>query len=217
MARTLDVARSLVSDTVSRLATGAARALQAASTSYRERDVVCADRIVRGDRELNDLALQVEERCIEVIARHQPVADDLRFLMAAVKIASNLERIGDHAAHVAREARRLPSVPSPRESNDLETMASLGVGMVKDAVSAFVRRDGGAARAVAARDDEVDAIFASLTTELFTEGAEEQRRIRLNHSLFRVGKSLERIGDHVCNICEAVLYLVDGEHEELNS
>jgi phosphate transport system protein len=216
MTLTMNLALSAVQKSVLTLASKVAGALGNAAIALRDRDAARADEIIDGDFEVNRLSVAAEDRCAEAIATRQPVADDLRYLMAAVKIASNLERIGDHAVHVARVAKRLSGAPYPRPVDDLIAMARTGVGMVEDSVRAFVERDAAKAREVAGRDDGIDTAFSRLSEELIRETVEEGARVELNYSLLIVAKSLERVGDHVCNICEGIVYYAEGEQVELN-
>ena len=176
-----------------------------------ERDPNLAAQVLDGDREIDLLEVEVEEECLKVLALHQPVAIDLRFIIAVLKINNDLERIGDLASNIAWRAEslaKLPPVPSPF---DFHTMAKAVKAMLGQSLESLVNLDAQLARAVCAADDAVDAINRELyqkITGLIKQKTEDTES--LIH-YFSVSRNLERIGDHATNIAEDVIYMVEGQ------
>ena len=176
-----------------------------------ERDATLAEQVIAGDA-LNDRReIEADRHIVEAIVRGRPLARDLRFVMTAGKIAPDLERIGDHAVNIARRSLQLSGLPPLKRLVTTPRMAAVVVGMVHDAIAAFVGGDAEKARAVIARDDQVDAMNEELVRELLTYMMEDPRTIARGLALAEVVRSLERIGDQATNIAEQVIYLVEGE------
>jgi phosphate transport system protein len=192
-------------------------ALRQSLTALSKQDVPRAEKILSGDEKINKLQLEIEDCCVGLIAREQPVARDLREIMTTIKVASNLERAGDLAVHLAKATKRLAGKPFIGPFQDIRRMAEIGIGMVHDAVDAFADRDGGKAREVAGRDDRIDSIHDALIQELLATMHENEEQIEMSTSLLFISRFLERLGDHVVNICEWVVYGAEGIHEDLNS
>jgi len=192
-------------------------ALRRALAALSDQDVPQAERILAEDVKINKLQLEIEDRCVGLIAREQPVARDLREIMTTVKVASNLERIGDLAVHLAKATKRLAGKPYIGSFQDICKMAEIGIGMVHDAVDAFAGQDGAKAREVARRDDQIDSIHDALIQELLASMHKDEQQIEMSTSLLFVSRFLERLGDHVVNICEWVVYGAEGSHVDLNS
>lgn len=186
-------------------------ALAAAVEALLQRDGAKAQRVVTGDREINLLETNIEEAVIRLLATQQPMARDLRFLTAAMKIANDLERVGDHAVNIAQSAERLvasrPIVPEP----ELLEMARQARMMLADALDAFVRGDAQAGRAICRRDDAVDALHQSMFRILLTHMMEDPHVIGTAMELFLVSRNLERVADLATNIAEDVVFLVEGK------
>jgi len=155
--------------------------------------------------------VEIEELCLSLLALQQPMARDLRLLVSAIKIANDLERVGDHAVNIAQTAERLvqsrPITPEP----EIIEMARLAREMLSDALDAFVRGDAAAGRAVCLRDDKVDALNRSTFRILLTHMMEDPHAIGAAMSLFLVSRNLERIADLATNIGEEVVFLVEGK------
>ena len=181
-----------------------------ALAAFKNGDRARADSVILGDRELDAMEVEMEEACIQVLARHQPVARDLRFLMMVLRVSNDLERVGDHAVNVAESVHHMDGPPPLARFPQLEEMGKLAAGMLADALQAFLRRDSPAAREVCARDDRVDALHQSLFRTALTEMMEDPRRIGLGMSHILVGRNLERMGDLATNIAEDVVYMVEG-------
>ncbi len=197
------------------LATYVEGELQKALAALLRQDTVLAGEILREDPEVGRRQLEVEDQCITLIATEQPVARDLRELMASMKIVSNLERIGDHAVHLAEVAIRHAGETYLGAIADVERMAHLGIAMLRDAMNAFRDRDSAAARAVAARDDEIDALHDRLVQRLLNDMYANRDNIGQALSLLTLTRFLERLGDHVASMCEWTCYGIEGEHVRL--
>ena len=186
-------------------------ALAAAVQALLERDAARARLVIGGDREIDRQEVEIEEEVIRLLATQQPMARDLRLLMAAMKIANDLERVGDHAVNIAQSAERLvasrPIAPEP----ELLEMARQARTMLADALDAFVRGDAQAGRAICRRDDSVDALHRSMFRILLTHMMEDPHTIGSGMELFLVSRNLERVADLATNIGEDVVFLVEGK------
>jgi phosphate transport system protein len=202
---------------VMKLASYVEEALKSSLAALSEQDVPRAEKILSDDARINKLQLEIEDCCVSLIAREQPVAGDLRELMTTIKVVSNLERAGDLAVHLAKATKRLAGSPYIGSFQDIHKMAEIGIGMIHDAVEAFANRDGAKAREVAGRDDRIDSIHDALIQELLATMHKNEEQIEMSTSLLFVSRILERLGDHVVNICEWVVYAAEGAHVDLNS
>ncbi|MBI5485815.1 MAG: phosphate signaling complex protein PhoU [Deltaproteobacteria bacterium] len=176
-----------------------------------ERDDALAQGIVGGDAEIDRLEVETDQLCLSILARRQPVASDLRFLTIALKLVTDLERIGDLSVNIAERSLELSKEPPLKPYVDLPVMAQAAQGMVREALDAFVSRDADRARDVIGRDETVDAYYEQIFRELLTYMMEEPRNIYRATRVQSVAKYLERIGDHACNIAEMVVFMVRGE------
>ncbi|MBI4538902.1 MAG: phosphate signaling complex protein PhoU [Gemmatimonadetes bacterium] len=174
------------------------------------RDVEKAEAVVRRDQEIDDLEVEIDERALRLLALQQPMASDLRLIMTALKASNDVERVGDHAVNVAHAVRRLGAGAPLPERRDIEEMAGISLGMLADALAAFVSRDAKLARDVCVRDDRLDALRNSVARTLITQMLEDPRAITSALDLFLVAQNLERIGDLATNISEDVVFLVEG-------
>jgi phosphate transport system protein len=173
-----------------------------------------ADAVVAGDRALDDLEVEIEHGAIGLLALQQPMARDLRFIISAIKVSSDLERVGDHAVNIAESAQRLSRMRATTEITpdpEIEEMARRARQMLGDALNAFVRPDGALGRAVCMADDQVDALHDSLFRILITHMMEDARTISAAMELFLVSRNLERIADLATNIAEDAVYLAEGK------
>ncbi len=186
-------------------------ALGLAVEALLERDSEKAARVIQGDRIIDSMEVEIEEECINLLALQQPMARDLRMLTSALKIANDLERVGDHAVNIAQSAERLiqtrPIVPEP----EIVEMARLARDMLSDALEAFIRGDAAAGREVCRRDDKVDALHDSVFRILLTHMMEDPHTIGAGMELFLVSRNLERVADLATNIGEDVVFLVEGK------
>ena len=186
-------------------------ALSLAVEALLERDPDKAQRVIVGDRVIDSMEVEIEEQCINLLALQQPMARDLRMLTSALKIANDLERVGDHAVNIAQSAERLtqsrPIAPEP----EIVEMARLARDMLSDALEAFIRGDAAAGREVCLRDDKVDALPRSVFRILLTHMMEDPHMIGAGMELFLVSRNLERVADLATNIGEDVVFLVEGK------
>lgn len=172
------------------------------------RDVAGVDRVLAGDEPINDLHVEIDDRCFKLLALHQPMAADLRAIVAAVKINTDLERVGDLAVNIAEAARRCLMHPPVAPLVDIPRMGRIAQRMLRDALDAFVRRDVALAEAVLAADDELDALKSRLFRELLAGMLADGQRIEPALDLVLVSRHLERVGDHATNIAEDAIFLV---------
>ncbi|MBM3908200.1 MAG: phosphate signaling complex protein PhoU [Gemmatimonadetes bacterium] len=176
------------------------------------RDTGKAQAVIEADREVDAMELEVEQLAVELLALQQPMARDLRFLVSAIKVTSDLERVGDHAVNIAQCALRLHDLPtrvSPEPS--MAEMARRARGMLADAINAFVRADGTLGRDVCSRDDAVDAMHDALFRVLLTHMMADPRTINPGLELLLVSRNLERVADLATNISEDAVFLAEGK------
>jgi phosphate transport system protein len=182
-----------------------------AMKSLIERDTELAQRTIIFDHEINQLEMEIDEKCLEVLARRQPAARDLRFITLALKIVTDLERIGDQCANIAKRSKELSQEPALKPYIDLPRMAQAASNMVKEALDAFVRGDDNLAIKVCQDDQVVDDLNEQIQRELLTfmmgDPSTISRAIKINH----VSKCLERIADHATNVAEMVIFMVKGK------
>ena len=176
------------------------------------RDREKAESVIIGDRDVDMLEIEVEQLGIELLALQQPMARDLRFIISAIKISSDVERVGDHAVNIAQSAIRLAAgsstiTPSP----EIEDMARRARRMLSDALDAFIRADGALGRAVCQADDQVDALHNSVFRILLTHMMADARTITPALELLLVSRNLERVADLATNIGEDAVYLAEGK------
>jgi phosphate transport system protein len=172
----------------------------------RDPDVVM--RVLDGDRPINQLHIEVDNRCFKLLALHQPMAVDLRAIVSAVKINTDLERVGDLAVNIAEAARRYMRHAPVKELIDIPRMAAIAQEMLRDALDAYVRRDTTLAQAVLSADDGLDALKTQLFRELLTYMLQDPTTIEPALDLILISRHLERIGDHATNIAEDVIFMV---------
>lgn len=175
-----------------------------------EREV--AEEVISGDKRVNALEVEIEQRAIRLLALQQPMARDLRFLVGAIKVSSDLERVGDHAVNIAQSAVRLVDyggrlTPAP----EIEDMARRSRLMLSQALDAFIRGDGALGREVCKSDDAVDALHDSVFRSLLTHMMESARNITPSLELLLVSRNLERVADLATNIGEDAVYLAEGK------
>lgn len=187
----------------------AERIIRKAVEALQRRDVVLAEEVFRDDRTLDRLELDIEERCIDLLALQQPLARDLRLITSALKISNDLERVGDHAVNIAGCAKTLAGLPVVRPAGDLPLLAESAIGMLREALDAFVRRDAEAARRLVRRDDEVDALNRHLFGELLARMIANPAEVEASMTLVLVGRNLERIGDLATNVAEEVVFIAE--------
>jgi phosphate transport system protein len=176
-----------------------------------ERDDATAQEVIERDRQVNTYDVEVDEQCVSLLALHQPAAGDLRFITTALKIVTDLERIGDQAVNIAQRVLELNREPQLKPYIDLPRMAENAQRMVKESLDAFVARDTALARQVCGEDAAVDALKEQIFRELLTFMMEDPRTIPRAIRLILISRFIERVADHATNIAEMVVYLVEGK------
>ena len=172
----------------------------------RDRDLI--DRVLVSDEPLNKLHIEIDSRCFTLLALHQPMAIDLRAIVSAVKINTDLERVGDLAINIAEAARRYTQHPPVKKLIDIPRMATIAQSMLREALDAFVRQDTEAAQQVLNEDDKLDELKTQIFRELLTYMLQDPHTIEPALDLILVSRHLERIGDHATNIAEDVIFIV---------
>ena len=185
-------------------------AIAASVRAVTERDAELAQKVKASDVEVNRLEVEVDNACRRLLALRQPAASDLRFITTALKIVTDLERMGDLAVNISDRAVDLAQAPPLRPLHDLSSLADLVEAQLKKALDAFVERDPEKAEEVMKGDDLVDALYLKLFNELLTLMMEDPRAIRRATSIMFSAKHLERFGDHAINLAEMVVYMVRG-------
>ena len=178
--------------------------------SLKESDADLAGRVIRDDSVLDNLEVEIDNECIKILVTRQPAAVHLRFVLAMLKINTDLERIGDLSTNIANEAVNLHGRPTLKPLVDIPRMAELCIGMLRDVFTAITEWDAERARGVIARDRDIDTLNIQVYRELFTYMAENAHNISQALGLIMVSKALERIGDHVTNIAERAIYYIEG-------
>jgi phosphate transport system protein len=176
-----------------------------------ERDSVLAQRMIEFDHQINRLEVDTDDLCLRILAKRQPVASDLRFITIALKLVTDLERIGDIAVNVCERVLELNEEPPLRPNHSMQLMAEAAEGMVHDALDAFVQGDPERAQQVIERDKVVNDQYTQMVRELLTYMMEDPRNIYRATRLQSIGKYLERIGDHATNLAEMVVFMVKGK------
>ena len=189
--------------------------LDDAVTALLRADTELAEQAILADRKINYLEADIEERAILIIARRQPMAEDLRAIIAAFRISNDLERVADLGKNIARRVLAIEDQPfSPKLSVGVEHLAQLGLRQLKNVLDAYGSHDVDKAHKVWEEDDEIDAVYTSLFREFLTYMMEDPRNITMCTHLLFCAKNIERVGDHATNIAEAVHYLVTGTRME---
>jgi phosphate transport system protein len=186
----------------------AEEAVRRAVAGLAERDLSAIERVLGGDEPINEAHIDIDNRCFTLLALHQPLAADLRAILAAVKINSDLERVGDLAVNIAEAARRYLAHPPVKPLIDLPRMGEIAQRMLRESLDAYVRQDTALAQAVCEQDDQLDALKTRVFRDLITCMIEDSRRIEPALELILISRHLERIGDHATNIAEDVIFMV---------
>ena len=203
-----------LADLRSRLVTmsGAAEAALALSVeALLSRDESKAVAVIMGDREIDTREVDIEERCISLLALQQPMARDLRMLTSVMRIANDLERVGDHAVNIAQSATRVSKAREIVPEPEIVEMARLTRRMLADSIDAFIRGDATAGREICRRDDQVDLLNRSVFRILLTHMMENPQMISTGMEILLVSRNLERVADLATNVAEGVVFLVEGK------
>ena len=183
--------------------------IRKALESLMSRDNVLADEVIVDDTTIDRMEIDIEEACIQLLALQQPLATDLRLITSALKISNDLERVGDHAVNIAGCAKQLANKPPVKPLADLPALAEKSIGMLRDALDAFVRGDAEAARLLVRRDDEVDALNRQMFAELMRRMIADPQQVERSMTLVLVGRNLERIADLATNVAEEVVFIAE--------
>jgi phosphate transport system protein len=192
------------------MASLAERSVHQAVQAVLDADERLAQTVLEEENAINEMQIEIDERVQRLLALQQPMAIDLRFILAVSRINNDLERIGDQAVNIAQSAQRILRHPQVKPYVDLPRMSELVERMVRDSLNALVRGDQEMARSVLTRDDQVDQLRDQMFRELLTYMMENSRVVFAAFELVLVAKNLERIGDHATNIAEDVIYIVVG-------
>lgn len=193
------------------------KAISRSIEALKNRDLELAQQIVADDKKINQKRFEIEEKSVELIATQQPMASDLRIILAVLNIVSEVERIGDYAEGIAKIAIMIGDEPPLKPLIDIPRMAEQTVDMLRRSLDAFVNRDAEAARKISAEDDVVDQLYDQVFRELLTFMAEDPKTITRATRLIWVAHNLERAADRVTNICERVVFVVTGKMEEIGA
>jgi phosphate transport system protein len=176
-----------------------------------DRDLALVEKVLVSDTAINQLHIEIDDRCFKLLALHQPMAVDLRSIVSAVKINTDLERVGDLAVNIAEAAGRYLEHPPVKELIDIPKMADIAQGMLRDALDAYVRRDIALAQDVLNRDDELDLLKTTVFRELLTHMLRDPGTIEPSLDLVLISRHLERVGDHATNVAEDVIFMVSAK------
>jgi len=193
------------------------KAIYRSVEALKQRDLNAAEQVIAHDLDINQKRHDIEERCIELIATQQPMAGDLRVIVAVLNIIVELERIGDYAEGIAKITLMIGDEPPLKPLIDIPRMAEKGRDMLRQSLSAFTGRDVEAAKRICAEDDEVDNLYDQVYRELLTFMIEDPKTITRATRLIWVAHNLERTADRVTNICERVAFMVTGKMIEIGS
>lgn len=204
-------------DNVLRLGSMVDTAINQSMQALKERNLVLAQQIIAGDEKINELRFKIEENCLGLIARQQPAARDLRFIVAAMNIVLDLERMADHAAGIATIVLRMGDEPLLKPLIDLPRMAQISQDMLRKSLDAFASGNPEEALAITEIDEEVDQLYNQIFRELISFMIEDPRTVTRAMYLLFCAHNVERIADRVTNICERVVFVVTGRMEEIPS
>jgi phosphate transport system protein len=185
--------------------------------ALKNRDMELSQQVVADDKKINQKRFEIEEKCVELIATQQPMASDLRIILAVLNIVSEVERIGDYAEGIAKIAIMIGNEPPLKPLIDIPRMAEQTIDMLRRSLDAFVNRDAEAAKKISAEDDIIDQLYDQVFRELLTFMAEDPKTITRATRLIWVAHNLERSADRVTNICERVVFVVTGKMEEIGA
>jgi phosphate transport system protein len=175
------------------------------------RDQGLIDGVLKGDEPINELHKEIDNRCFRLLALRQPMASDLRSILAAVKINTDLERVGDLAVNIAEAGRRYLQHPPVKPLIDIPRMAEIAQRMLRESIDAYVKRDPALAQAVLAEDDTLDGLKDQVFRELLTYMLQSPQTVEPSLDLILIARHLERIGDHATNVAEDVIFMVSAK------
>jgi len=193
------------------------KAIARSTEALQNRDLKLAQQIINDDQKINQKRFEIEEKCVQLIATQQPMASDLRAIISVLNIITELERIGDYAEGNAKIAIMIGNEPPLKPLIDIPHMAEKTIDMLNRSLHAFIKRDADAAKAIIAEDDFIDNLYDQVFRELLFFMAEDPKTITRATRLIWVTHNLERSADRVTNICERVIFIVNGKMEEIKS
>ncbi len=205
-----------INQEVLKMGTLVEEAIRKSMQALREKDLALANLVIEEDKMINQMELRIQDECITLIGTEQPVAGDLRGLITIIKIANQLERMGDHALHVAKGALRIAGESYMKKLLDLPRMADCAAHMIHEVLTAFMNNDMEKALQVAKMDDEIDALHNQVMRECLTFMMQDSKYIPQATAFLFISRFLERMGDHVTNISEWICYNITGKHLELD-
>lgn len=214
--QTFDIALKELKLKLLRMGGDIQEAIRIAISALEQQDTTMANQVVTNDAKINRQEHDIEDLCIRLIATQQPVASDLRRIVAGMRFAMDLERMGDLAADIAKATIRLAGQPFATPIEAIPAMAKVVDEMISQALNAYVNNDIEAAKNLARLDDDVDHQYRKIVEGLFSLGATEPNSVSQAMTLAFCGRYLERIGDHATNIGEGVIYIISGERSDLN-
>lgn len=186
--------------------------IEQAVTAFSTGDMEMAELVIKQDNQVDALEMAIDQECMQILALRQPAAFDLRLLITIIKVVNDLERVGDMAERIAEMAIQLSSTDSKRDQYyELEHMAELVQGMLHGALDVFARMNVEDVTSITGLDENVDREYGSIIRQLITKMMEDPRNITRMLDVLWIARSLERIGDHACNVCEHLIYMVKGE------
>lgn len=194
-----------------------ADALEKAMFAFRERNVDSAKKIKKADSAIDVQQLEIDDLVATTMATQQPVAKDLRLLLCAIQMASDLERSADYAAHLAKATKFFVQDPQWRQTDILGQMSAVGASMIAGTVKAFIAKDANLARQTSLMDDEIDHLHKGLIKEMVSLLGTRPDDAEKVAKFIQVSGYLERLGDHMTNACESIIYMIEGIHVELNT
>ena len=185
--------------------------VRACIEALESRDLGVVAQVMGGDEPINQLHIEIDNRCFRLLALYQPMATDLRAIVSAVKINTDLERVGDLAVNIAEAAQRYTTHPPVKKLIDIPTMGTIAQTMLRDSLDAYVRRDTALAHAVLNADDQLDALKTQVFRDLLTYMLKDPATVEPALDLILISRHLERIGDHATNIAEDVIFMVSAQ------
>jgi len=211
MVRQFDTELDTLKQQILRMGGKAEAMIQSSVQALVKRDLSVADNLSQLEEEVNSLQVEIDDQCFKALALRQPMAHDLRFIIAAMKISADLERIGDQAVNIIENTKILLEFPELKPLIDIPQMAEISKGMVRDSLDALVEGDAAKAREIVLRDDKVDALKNQVFREVLTYMISDPRTIQVGLQLILVARHLERVADHATNIAEDVVYMVEAK------
>jgi phosphate transport system protein len=206
-----------IQDDILAMGSMVSKAMLRSIDALKNRDLELARQIITDDQHINDKRFEIEEKCTQLIATQQPMASDLRIIIAILNITTEIERIGDYAVGISRIVIMIGDEPPLKPLIDIPRMAEKTVDMLRRSLDAFIKRDADAARKIAAEDDLVDQLYDQVFRELLTFMVEDPKTITRATRLIWIAHNLERAADRVTNMCERVVFIVTGKMEEIGA